>query len=62
MSNYSQHEPPLHNSQQGAEQESEINLADLVMTVRANWYWFVLSIAVCVLGAIIYLKSTPKTY
>ena len=63
MSNYSQKDPHQYNNPNvGAEQESEINLADLLMAVRTNWYWFALSIIVCVLVAVLYIKSTPKTY
>ena len=28
-------------------EESELNLGDILQTVLANWYWFVLSVVVC---------------
>ena len=60
MPNYSQHDPNQHHNPHAcAEPESEINLADFLMALRANWYWFALSIAVCVLCPIFYLKFTP---
>ena len=53
----SQHNPQINN-----EQENEINLGDLLMILRDNWYWFALSVALCAICAIFYIKATPKTY
>ena len=43
-------------------EESELNLGDILQTVLANWYWFVLSVVVCAGAAFLYLKWTPKVY
>ena len=32
-------------------EESELNLGDILQTVLANWYWFVLSVVVCAGGS-----------
>ena len=29
------------------EEENELNLIDMYRVVRANWYWFLLSVEVC---------------
>ncbi|MDD4661641.1 MAG: Wzz/FepE/Etk N-terminal domain-containing protein, partial [Massilibacteroides sp.] len=44
------------------EEEKEITLSDLFFILRANWKWFVLSIAACLLVAYFYVKVTPKEY
>ena len=50
---------------QGANQqdsENGLNLRDIIFLVLNNWYWFVISLFVClVLSAVIY-KTKPKTY
>ena len=43
-------------------EESELNLGDILQTVLANWYWFVLSVVVCAGAAFLYLKWAPKVY
>ena len=35
---------------------------DLIQTVIANWYWFVISVFVCVGCGYIYILRTPKIY
>ena len=37
------------------EEENELNLIDMYRVVRANWYWFLLSVAVCCAVAVLYL-------
>jgi len=44
------------------EEESEISLVDILHVVKINWYWFVLSVALCFGVAVIYLLRTPKVY
>ena len=44
------------------EQNEEINLADVLMLVRANWKWFACSVLACLVLAAFYLASTPRTY
>ena len=39
-----------------------INLHDIIRMVVVNWYWFVLSVLVCVGAAYYYLAKTPKIY
>ena len=43
-------------------EENELNLGDILQTVLANWYWFVLSVVVCAGTAFLYLKWAPKVY
>lgn len=43
-------------------EENELNLEDILHTVLANWYWFVLSVVVCAGAAFLYLKWAPKVY
>ena len=44
------------------QEENGLNLGDLFKIIIANWYWFVISIIVCVAGAYFYLAKTPLTY
>ncbi|GHT33889.1 chromosome partitioning protein ParA [Bacteroidia bacterium] len=51
-----------HNTFDTREEDSQINLSDIIHIVRTNWYWFVLSIGVCCGIAAIYLLWAPKEY
>ncbi|MDR1814782.1 MAG: polysaccharide biosynthesis tyrosine autokinase [Tannerella sp.] len=42
--------------------ESYINLFDLIKFFLAKWYWFVFSIIICVAAAILYLMWSPDVY
>ena len=44
------------------ENESAISLKDLVFIVLNNWYWFVISVFVCLVVTAFVYKSKPKTY
>lgn len=44
------------------ENTNGITLHDLIQMVFANWYWFALSVVVCLGAAYYYLASTPKIY
>ena len=44
------------------EEEIKINLRDLFMIFISKWYWFALSVIVCLTVAVLYLMSTPKIY
>ena len=44
------------------EEENGLNLMDLLRIGLANWYWFVLSVVVCMGIAFFYLKSKPFVY
>ena len=50
--------------QGGAQQENEntISLRDIVFLVINNWYWFALSLFVCLVITGIVYKTKPKTY
>ncbi len=41
---------------------SRFSLHDIVHMVLSNWYWFVISVGICLAAAVFYLKRTPKTY
>ena len=43
-------------------QETGINIRDLVFIVLNNWYWFVLSVVVCLIATAFIYKAQPKTY
>lgn len=38
------------------------SLRDIIEMVIANWYWFVISIGVCMVFAVYYVYKTPKIY
>ena len=42
--------------------ENSINIKDIIFLVLNNWYWFVLSVLVCLLVAGVYYKTQPKAY
>jgi len=44
------------------EETTSITLRDLVNIVLHNWYWFVFSVVLCLMGAVIYLMWAPKIY
>ena len=41
---------------------TQITLRDIVNIFWANRWWFVISVLICLLLAVLYLKKTPKTY
>ncbi len=43
-------------------QDNDLNVMDFLKMGLANWYWFVLSLLVCVGLAVFYLKRTPNVY
>ena len=45
-----------------SEANSGITLGDIFQIVKSKWYWFVLSIGVCLGIAYIYLLQAPKVY
>lgn len=44
------------------EEQSDFNLSDIWGMIWSYKWWYVLSIAVCLAGAVFYLYKTPKTY
>ena len=44
------------------ENENSLNIRDLIFIVINNWYWFVISVFVCLVIAAFVYKSKPKTY
>ena len=48
----------------GAEGQNEnmISVRDIIFMVLNNWYWFVISVLVCLVAAAFYYKAQPKTY
>ena len=44
------------------EETSAYSLRDILEMVIANWYWFVISIGLCLVVAVYYVYSTPKVY
>lgn len=52
-----QHTPP--NPARGSD---GILLNDILQMMAANWYWFALSVGLCLGAAYIYLAATPRSY
>ena len=52
------------NQQQGVPQENEntLNIRDLIFIVLNNWYWFVISVFLCLVVTAFVYKSKPKTF
>ncbi|MBR0361367.1 MAG: chain-length determining protein, partial [Paraprevotella sp.] len=44
------------------EQESGFNYRAIIDAVILNWYWFVLSLVVCVVAALLYLRYQSPVY
>ena len=42
--------------------DDSLSISDMLMLCLRRWPWFVLSLALCMGGATLYLLSTPKTY
>ena len=45
-----------------SEEAGALNLWDLLQILKANWYWFVLSVIVCLGLAYLYLLQAPRVY
>ena len=39
-----------------------ISIEDLIKTIFRNWYWFAISMFICVCAGAFYVKTTPKIY
>ncbi len=50
------------NNQNNSQQQDVIDIRELIMTCLHNWYWFVLSVAVCVGVAVLYIFSTTPQF
>lgn len=46
----------------GIEEISGLGIRDIIDRILSYWYWFVLSILICLSGAYMYLKVTPRIY
>lgn len=49
-------------SQQKKAENDMINIMDLFRIVYANWYWFALSVCICLIAGFYYVKSSPYVY
>ena len=54
--------PDSANNDVKQEEHITFSVHDLIQTVIANWYWFVISVIVCVGCSYIYILRTPKIY
>ena len=52
-----QHAPQNETSEAGM-----FSLHDLIQMILANWYWFAISVIVCLGAGYLYLARTPKVY
>ena len=48
--------------QEKLSRNNHITAYDILRLILSNWYWFVLSVVLCLLVAILYLQSTPPIY
>lgn len=46
----------------GIEETNGLGIRDIIDWIVSYWYWFVLSVFICLSGAYIYLKVTPRIY
>ena len=47
---------------QGQQQTSPVQFRDLLYRCLSKWYWFVLSVAICLAAAVFYVLRTPSVY
>ena len=47
---------------QDENQDNLFSLHDIVQMVLTNWYWFLISMAICLGAAYYYIAKTPKIY
>ena len=50
------------NSSEEQQSENTLNIRDLIFLVLNNWYWFVISVVLCLVVAGLVYKTQPKTY
>jgi capsular exopolysaccharide family len=50
------------NNKKAREEEGNLNIADILYMCLSKWYWFVVSLAVTVLAAVLYIQCTPPTF
>jgi len=43
-------------------EDNNLKFNDIIRTIAANWYWFVIAIVICCGLTALYLKVTPKIY
>ena len=49
-------------NERGETTQSTFSIQEFIELVLRNWYWFIISVALCGAVALYYLASTPKTY
>jgi len=64
MENNKQFEPELENLDVSAQENggSTFDIKTIFTLLVLNWQWFLLSMFICVCGALIYLRSTKPVY
>ena len=50
------------NAQQNPEQDSAINMRELMFLCLSRWYWFAISLFICLALAVVYILRTPPVY
>lgn len=53
-------EQTVNRSQQ--QQANEVTIHDLYLLSKSHWWWYVLSVAICLAAATFYILRTPKVY
>lgn len=52
----------METNERGDINNSTFSIQEFIELVLRNWYWFIISVALCGAVALYYLASTPKTY
>ena len=52
----------METNERGEVNNSTFSIQEFIELVLRNWYWFIISVALCGAVALYYLASTPKTY
>ncbi len=52
----------METNERGETTQSTFSIQEFIELVLRNWYWFIISVALCGAVALYYLASTPKTY
>ena len=55
-------EQKIIDSKDSLQEVVSFSLSDLIHLVLKNWYWFIVSVVICMAAAVYYVKKTPKTY
>ncbi len=52
----------LQSEHSSSDMMSSFSMEDLIKNIFRNWYWFAISMFVCLCAGVLYVKTTPKVY